>query len=228
VPGETELHKTLKKEACRWLYRMGYRCIAAEVRLPPLGIIDAVGTGVFRPFHNYLFIPRELPQVCFIECKASRGDFLADCSKDGQMQLCLMERDRNRKTKKRRRLRQAVGLKKFEACLLQPMANIHYVLAPAGLIQRKDLPPRWGLLSYGEGGVNVVVRAEWQELSRCEHVESAIARTLTGDIYRADDRALASVNREILAQQVQLAERIRNVRSQMLPLIGASLEDGEK
>src|SRR6187455_2918120 len=104
MPGETDLHKTLKKEACRWLYRMGYRCIAAEVRLRPLGIIDAVGTGVFRPFHNYLFIPRELPQVCFIECKASRGDFLSDCSKDGQMQLCLMERDRNRKSKRRRRL----------------------------------------------------------------------------------------------------------------------------
>src|SRR4051812_34620283 len=72
VPGETELHKTLKKEACRWLFRMGYRCIAAEVRLRPLGIIDAVGTGVFRPWHNYLCVPRELPQTCFIECKASR------------------------------------------------------------------------------------------------------------------------------------------------------------
>ena len=57
MPGETDLHKTLKKEACRWLYRMGYRCIAAEVRLKPLGIIDAVGTGVFRPYNNYLFIP---------------------------------------------------------------------------------------------------------------------------------------------------------------------------
>jgi hypothetical protein len=50
MPGETDLHKTLKKEACRWLYRMGYRCIAAEVRLKPLGIIDAVGTGVFKSF----------------------------------------------------------------------------------------------------------------------------------------------------------------------------------
>ena len=63
MPGETDLHKTLKKEACRWLYRMGYRCIAAEVRLKPIGIVDAVGTGNFRPFHNYLFIPRELPQA---------------------------------------------------------------------------------------------------------------------------------------------------------------------
>src|SRR3954470_19179494 len=212
MAGETDLHKTLKKEACRWLYRMGYRCIAAEVRLRPLGIIDAVGTGVFRPFHNYLFIPRDLPQVCFVECKASRSDFLSDCSKDGQMQLCLMERERNRKSKRRRKLRQAVGLGKFEACLLQPMANLHYVLAPAGLIQRKELPPRWGLLSYAVGGVNVVVRADWQECDRTLHVEGAIARTLTGDIYRADDRAISSVNREIFAQQQSLAEKIRAIR----------------
>ncbi len=61
MPGETDLHKTLKKEACRWLFRMGYRCIAAEVRLKPLGIIDAVGTGLFRPFHNYLAVPVQLP-----------------------------------------------------------------------------------------------------------------------------------------------------------------------
>src|SRR5512134_1307364 len=83
VPGETDLHKTLKKEACRWLFRMGYRCIAAEVRLKPLGIIDAVGSGIFRPFHNYLAVPIELPQVCFVECKASRADFLRDHSNDG-------------------------------------------------------------------------------------------------------------------------------------------------
>src|SRR6185312_2928942 len=211
VPGETDLHKTLKKEACRWLFRMGYRSIAAEVRLPPLGIIDAVGTGIFRPYHNYPCIPRELPQVCFIECKASRSDFLRDHSNDGQMLLCLMERNGNRKGRRRRGrrpLRQAVGLGKFKSCLMQPMANLHYILAPAGMIQKKDLPPRWGLLSYGEGGVNVVVRPDWQEFARSEYVDSAIARTLTGDIYRADDRAINSVNRELFAQQQALAERI--------------------
>jgi hypothetical protein len=231
VPGETDLHKTLKKEASRWLFRMGYRCIAAEVRLKPLGIIDAVGTGLFRPWHNYLCAPYELPQACFIECKASRADFLRDQSNDGQMTLCMLERKRNLSNKRRgkgrrgrRELRQSVGLGKFDACLAQPMANLHYVLAPAGIIKKADLSPRWGLLSFGEGGISVVVRAEWQECARSEFVESAIARTLTGDIYRADDRALASVNREILAQQVQLAERIRNVRSQMLPLIGSSLQ----
>lgn len=222
MPGETELHKTLKKEACRWLYRMGYRCIAAEVRLKPLGIIDAVGTGLFRAYANYLMVPREQQQVCFVECKASRADFLRDQSNDGQLELCLMERKRNLKVKRYRQsmqqygLRQGVGLGKFKACLMQPMANIHYILAPAGMIQKKELPPRWGLLSYGPGGVNVVVRAEWQECSRTQHVEGAIARTLTGDIYRADDRAISSVNREIFAQQQALAERIRAIRPQVV------------
>jgi hypothetical protein len=45
-----------------------------------------------------------------------------------------------------------------------------------------------------------------------EYVESSIARTLTGDIFRADDRAMASVNRDLFAQQVALAERIRKIR----------------
>jgi hypothetical protein len=198
---------------------MGYRCIAAEVRLRPLGIVDAVGTGIFRPYHNYLFLPTELPQVCFVECKASRSDFLRDCSESGQMSLCLMERSANRIGKRRRgsaRLRQAVGLGKFAACLLEPLANLHYVLAPVGMIQKKDLPRRWGLLTYGEAGVNVSVRADWQESARPQFVESAIARTLTGDIFRADDRAMNSVNRELFAQQNALAERIRAIRPQVI------------
>jgi hypothetical protein len=206
---------------------MGYRCIAAEVKLPPLGIIDAVGTGLFRPYHNYLFQPRPLQQVCFIECKASRSDFLRDVSNDGQMSLCLMERKPNAKRRRggRRMLRQRVGLGKFEACLLQPMANLHYVLAPAGMLQKKDLPPRWGLLSFGPGGINVVVRADWQECARTEYVESAIARTLTGDIFRADDRAINSVNRVLFSQQKTLAERIRQTRPQsvLAPTPGEAL-----
>jgi hypothetical protein len=99
---------------------------------------------------------------------------------------------------------------------MQPMANLHYVLAPAGIIQMKDLPPRWGLLTAGEGGISVTVRADWQETARCDYVESAIARTLTGDIYRADDRAIASVNREIFAQQAELATKIRSIDRALL------------
>ena len=218
MPGETDLHKTLKKEACRWLFRNGYRAIAAEVRVPPLGIIDAVGTGHFRPFVNYLSVGRDVTQVCFVECKASRSDFLRDLSADGQMSFCLMERERNRKSRARRRpYRQSIGLGKFAACLLQPMANIHYILAPAGMIQKKELPPRWGLLSYGEGGIAVVQKPLWQEVCRTEYVESAIARTLTGDIYRADDRAINSVNREIFSQQETLSKRIRTLTPVVVP-----------
>ena len=215
MAGETELHKTLKKEACRWLLRMGYRCIAAEVRVPPLGIVDAVGTGIFRAYQNYLAIGREMSQVCFVECKATRGDFLRDCSNDGQLEFSIMERQgnlRGNRRRKRRKLRQNVGLGKFDSCLMQPMANLHYVLAPAGVVRKSDLAPRWGLLSYGETGVSVVVKALWQESSQMQYVESAIARALTGDIFRADDRAVASVNRELFAQQVALAERIRSIR----------------
>jgi hypothetical protein len=83
-------------------------------------------------------------------------------------------------------------------------------------VQKKDLPPRWGLLSFGEMGINVVVRADWQECARTEYVESAIARTLTGDIYRADDRAINSVNRELFCQQRSLADRIKSIRPQIV------------
>jgi hypothetical protein len=213
MAGETDLHKTLKKEACRWLYRCGYRCIAAEVKLPPVGIIDAVGTGIFRPYHNYLGTSRETPQTCFIECKASRADFLRDTDHEGQMALWLEDRSNAFKLPSRRRrpCRIPEHLGKFKSCLLRPLANLHYILAPAGMIQKKDLPPRWGLLSYGENGISVIVRADWQEVGRIEYVESAIARTLTGDIYRADSRAMNSVNREIFLQQQNLAERIRRI-----------------
>ncbi len=218
MPGETDLHKTLKKEGCRWLFKMGYRCIAAEVRLRPLGIIDCVGTGLFRPYTNYLAVPREMQQVCFIECKASRADFLRDLGEDGQMSLCLEERQNSFKVKSRRKRNvfHTSTLGKFRSCLMQPVANLHYVLAPAGMIQKKDLSPRWGLLSYGPGGINVVVRPGWQEAARVDFVESSIARTLTGDIYRADSRAMDSVNREIFAQQQTLATRIRGMRPQIV------------
>src|SRR6476620_1314316 len=187
MPGETDLHKTLKKEACRWLFRTGYRCIAAAVKMKPLGIIDAVGTGVFRPYQNYLACGRDLAQVCLVECKASRSDFLRDLSEDGQLSLCMLERKRNlRHTYRdpRRPLQQRVGLGKFDACLAQPMGNIHYILAPQGIIQKKDLPARWGLLTLGDAGISVVVKADWQEASRTQYVDGCIARTLTGDIYK--------------------------------------------
>jgi hypothetical protein len=216
LPGETTLHKTLKKVACHWLFKMGYRAIAAEVRLRPIGIIDAVGTGLFRPYHNYLSVGRALPQVCFIECKASRADFLRDMAEEGQMLFELMHHNSFKVRRRRRAQLNCDQLGKFKTCLIRQLANLHYILAPVGLLHKKDLPPRWGLLACGEGGINVIVRSEWQETARCDYVESAIARTLTGDIYRADTRAMESINREIFSQQQNLAGRIRGMKPQIV------------
>lgn len=207
MPGETELHRTLKTEACWWLYRQGYRCVAAEVTVRPVGIIDAVGTGVFGPSTNHQGVRRSVHQTCFVECKVSRSDFQRDLTRPSQRQLCLLERQINRRSG--RRLRQTLGLGKFAACLLQPMSNLHYVLAPSGLIHKKELPPRWGLLSWCPSGIRVVVRAVWQESEHGGYIESAIARTLTNDIFRAGERALSSLNRELMKQQQDLAEQIR-------------------
>ena len=214
MPGETQLHRTLKKEACRWLFSCGYGAVAAEVRLRPLGIIDAVGAGMFRPYHNFHGRRTELHQTCFIECKASRGDYLRDTTDDGQMSLAISERAFNlrKPTPRRRKLRQTIGLGKFAACLMQPMANLHYVLAPAGLLKKTEIPPRWGLLTLGPGGISVVIRAQWQDLAAGQFVESAIARTLTCDIFRAGDRAIGSINRELMKQQQDLAQKIRALR----------------
>lgn len=209
MPGETQMHRTLKLEACRWMFAQGYRCVAAEVAVRPVGIIDAVGTGVFGPADNHEGVNRRLHQTCFIECKQSRSDFLRDLTSDGQMQLCLAERKLNQR--RRRSLKQTIGLGKFASCLLQPMANLHYILAPAGLIQKKDVPPRWGLLTLCDSGINVVVRAKWQQSDCGSFVESAIARTLTSDIFRAGDRALMSLNRELMRQQQELADKIRSL-----------------
>ncbi len=229
MAGETQLHKTLKKEGCRWLFRQGYRSVAAEVRVNPLGIIDAVGTGCFRAYHNYLAVPCTLPQTVFIECKASRGDFLRDMPPDGQLALCLkaLEADRDRARRgvprRTRKLRGQAALGKFSSCLLTPMANLHYVLAPAGLLKKADLPARWGLLTLGDAGVSVTVRADWVECARTTEVEGCIARTLTGDIFRADDRALGSINRELFSQQQQLADRIRRIKPAILEQQRAAL-----
>ncbi|HUB24220.1 MAG TPA: hypothetical protein VL992_02245 [Tepidisphaeraceae bacterium] len=229
MPGETDLHKTLKKEACHWLFRMGYRAIAAEVRLPPLGIIDAVGTGLFRPYHNYLYVPYDVTQVCFVECKASRSDYLRDIGGDGQLQMFL--HDRKSRNGRRGRKPSIRRLAKFDGCVVHSLANLLYVLAPAGVIQKKDLPPRWGLLSFGPAGVSVVVKAQWLETAadRSQFVDGAIARTLTGDIYRADDRAINSVNRQLMARQAALADRIRSIRPRAVfaPPMGRDLPQQE-
>ena len=105
MPGETESAQNVEKRSLPLVVRHGV--IAA---LPPRfgsnrwGSSTRWGTGVFRPHQNYLFQPRELPQVCFVECKASRAlIFYANVSDDGQLTLCMMERKRNLRNGKRKR-----------------------------------------------------------------------------------------------------------------------------
>ena len=97
------------------------------------------------------------------------------------------------------------------------------VMEPSdGMAQRVQV---WGVFtmadrqtrSYTEpvrGYLYYSLPSEEQETARTEYVEGAIARTLTGDIYRADDRAIHSVNRALFAQQTSLADRIRTLRPQ--------------
>ena len=103
------------------------------------------------------------------------------------------------------------------------MANLHYVLAPAGLLKKADLPARWGLLTLGDAGVSVTARADWIECACTEQVEAQIARTLTADIFRAEDRALGSINRELFTQQQELAQRIRAIKPALLEQQRAAL-----
>ena len=69
----------------------------------------------------------------------------------------------------------------------------------------------------------MTVRADWVECACTTDVAGQIARTLTGDIFRADDRALGSVNRELFLQQQQLADRIRAVKPALLEQQRAAL-----
>ena len=45
---ESDLHRQLKRAACRWLWRGGYAAIAEEVPVPGVGIIDVVGAGRWK------------------------------------------------------------------------------------------------------------------------------------------------------------------------------------
>ena len=83
------------------------------------------------------------------------------------------------------------------------------------MLQQKDLPAALGTAQLRRSRRHASSSAPTGRKSPDRNTSNrAIARTLTGDIYRADDRAINSVNREIFAQQQILAERIRSIRSQ--------------
>jgi len=222
LAGETEQHRRLKEAACWWLWNQGFRAVAAEVPMPGIGVIDAAAVGrpggvVSRsitcgtyPSRPHAGRGRAVWQAVFIECKATRADFLREAADGEQIRTAIRERRRlalsGSSARPFRRLRR---LGKFAVCLARPTANVHWLLTPPALLRRDELPPRWGLLELSRQGVVMVVPAKWQEARGLRLVEAAIARTLTAAIYAADTRAVTNtLNRLLRQKQADSARRM--------------------
>ena len=122
-------HALLVRAAVEWLRR--YRCgvVLSEQACISGEVPDAIGWK--RACHSVL-----------VECKISRGDFLADRAKP---------------------FREAPEL---------GVGSERFYLVPAGLVRGEELPAGWGLLEYSRRGVQVVRRSRRnfrsEEGFRCE------------------------------------------------------------
>jgi hypothetical protein len=188
--GESDLHRRLKRAACRWLWEAGYAAVAEEVPVRSVGVIDVVGAGRWRRrnprrvrFDREPVVDRH--HVVFVECKAMRADFLRDQGRQHQFAFALEERaDRFRAKRPHRPRHASAALGKFDVCLIRPHANLHYLLTPPGLIRVGEIPRRWGLMVYDAPRVRVVRKAQWQEVSDIAGIEGAVARSLTAQRMR--------------------------------------------
>ncbi|MYF79675.1 MAG: hypothetical protein F4180_07450 [Chloroflexi bacterium] len=77
----------------------------------------------------------------------------------------------------------------FLAC-----ADLHYIMAPKGLISRSELPPFWGLLN--ESSEIVVSAVQKQIRKNTTHVLRAIANANTRDLMKACDIRIAKASPE--------------------------------
>lgn len=77
----------------------------------------------------------------------------------------------------------------FLAC-----ADLHYIMAPKGLISRSELPPFWGLLN--ESSETVVSAVQKQIRKNTTHVLRAIAKANTRDLMKACDTRIAKATSE--------------------------------
>jgi len=109
-------HAQLVEKAVEWL--RSYRCgvVLSEQACVSGEMPDAIGWK--RASHSVL-----------VECKVTRGDFLADRDKPFRQKQEL-----------------GLGCERF-------------YLTPSGLLQLKDLPPGWGLLEVRQRKVEVVRRS---------------------------------------------------------------------
>ncbi len=183
---EGHVHRELKAAAGRWLWESGYAAVAEEVIVPSVGVVDVVAAGRWkrRNPRDPNFGPSEAVDrhhVVFVECKASRADFLHDLGRQMHFAFALEERARRGVgSSRRRRWRHASpALGKFDTCLIRPFANFHYVMTTPKLIRTHELPRRWGWVVDDGIHVRVVRKAVWQEVADTSTVEGAIARALT-------------------------------------------------
>lgn len=103
-PAAQKPHAVLVERGASWLRRNGCRIVLAEFSTALSEIPDVIG---WKGTWGDSFL---------IECKASRGDFLADKAKGF-----------------RREPHRGVG-------------QFRYYLCPPGMIKAEELPPQWGLL----------------------------------------------------------------------------------
>ncbi|UCE59299.1 MAG: hypothetical protein JSU63_17880 [Phycisphaerales bacterium] len=189
--GESDLHRKLKRAACRWLWDAGYAAISEEVRVPGVGIVDVAALGRWRRHNPRRVTFQREPTVdrshaVFVECKAMRADFIRDQGRQHQFAFALKERGERYRAGRPRRARHASpALGKFDSCLLRPHANLHYLLTPPRLIRSGELPRRWGWLVFDQGNVRVVRKPTWQEVADVTLIEGAIAQALTARRMRA-------------------------------------------
>lgn len=182
---ESELHRELKRVACRWLWGQGYAAIADEVEVPGVGIVDVAGAGKWRRYNPRRAEFERTPQVdrhhvVFVECKAMRADFLRDQGRQQQFSFALAEREQQLRMRRRRPPRHASpALGKFDTCLIRPHAHLHYLLTARSVLKVEEIPRRWGWMVYDGATLRVIRKPAWQEVARVEGMEAAIARSLT-------------------------------------------------
>lgn len=135
---ETENHRVLKIKALEWLY-VSKKCkwVATEIKVGRY-IYDVVGCD-----GNKIYI---------IEAKQSHADFSRDCNSATMIRdtIKVMKKD----LKENGNVAALDGIRKerekstkfFDESIFR-LASETYIIAPSGLIDKKDLPPQWGLLN---------------------------------------------------------------------------------
>lgn len=116
LTAEKKQHARLVGHAVHWL-RSHYKCgvILSEQYCATGEVPDVIGWKGFC-------------RSVLVECKVSRGDFLADAAKP------------------------------FRQSPEEGMGGERFYLAPAGVIRREDLPKHWGLLELRAREVHLVVK----------------------------------------------------------------------